>query len=311
MPIISSSLEQFNTLLIDMFKASKDGYAIFDPSRVLIFCNHRFSSSFGLSISQAEGLSFSELFSQLYASGGTLKIDSDDIAAFFRKSIEDIEGGGFRSFELHIEDGRWMKISRLINADNYVFLYGTEITKLKNTESELRQALIHVEKLAAADPLTGISNRRNFFELAEIEFERSLRYSLPLSLLALDIDHFKLINDNYGHQAGDQVLTALTVCCQQLLRSSDIFSRLGGEEFSILLPGTELEGAVTIAERILQEVAELSITYGEHVITLTTSIGIAELSDSSENLEQLMNQADEALYKAKEAGRNRIEVFLV
>ncbi|WP_019617157.1 sensor domain-containing diguanylate cyclase [Psychromonas ossibalaenae] len=306
---IRNSKEQLNALLLDVVKASEDGFGIFDQSHVLIFCNHRFSSHFGLSVAEAEGVTFTEILQKSYASGDGIYIENGDVESYFTKLRTDFDDILFKTFELLMIDGSWTRVSRLINPDGFVFLYSTDITTLKNTESQLRLALSDVEKLAATDPLTGISNRRHFFELAEIEFERSRRYGHRLSLLALDIDYFKRINDNYGHHAGDQVLLALTDCCRKLLRSSDIFSRQGGEEFSIMLPETELVDASLLAERIRQAVSELRVSYGDDVISLTTSIGLSELSDNTETLDHLMYQADKALYRAKETGRNRSEIW--
>ncbi|WP_028862878.1 sensor domain-containing diguanylate cyclase [Psychromonas aquimarina] len=306
---IRSSKEQLNALLFDVVRESQDGFSIFDQDHMLIFCNDRFAGHFGLSVEQTEGLTFTEILRKSYLSGDGLYIENGDIEGFITKVSMDFEDVSFKAFEHLTVDGSWIRVSRFINSDGFIFLYSTDITNFKNTESQLRLALSDVEKLASTDLLTGISNRRHFFELAEIEFERSRRYEHRLSLLALDIDYFKRINDNYGHRTGDQVLLALTECCRKLLRSSDIFSRQGGEEFLILLPETELVDASLLAERIRQAVSELRVSYGDDVISLTTSIGLSELSDNTETLDQLMNHADKALYRAKEAGRNRSEIW--
>ncbi len=145
-------------------------------------------------------------------------------------------------------------------------------------------------------------------ELAEVEFDRSKRYGHELSLLALDIDHFKNINDTYGHQAGDKVLESISQCCNELIRNSDIFGRLGGEEFSILLPETDLNSAKQTAQRVLDSVSNLKVNYDNQVIQFTTSIGIAQVTKQCVSLEQLMKESDDALYKAKNAGRNRFEI---
>ncbi len=165
MPKITNSPDLFKDLLIDVIKASQDGFAIFDHNYVLIFCNHRFANLFGLKVIEAEGLSFTEIIRKSHASGDGIQIENGDIEEFIRNSMSAHMKIGFRTFESEMVDDRWIKVSRLITQDRYVFVYNTDITDLKNTESELRQALEHVEKLAATDPLTGISNRRHFVEL--------------------------------------------------------------------------------------------------------------------------------------------------
>jgi len=297
-----------NELIIEALKASKDGFGVYDEEDILVFCNDRLAQNFGFKSRDIIGMSFETMLRKAFSAGVGVASD-DHIDGLVERAKASRLEKGFASFESDMQDGSWMQVSRLKTADNFIYIYVTDITKLKKTESELRDALRFVKKLAATDSLTGISNRRHFLETAETEFERSQRFTHPLSILALDIDHFKLINDNYGHQAGDQVLEAITYCCKNLLRESDVFGRLGGEEFSILLPDTNEAAAKVTAQRILKAVAALEVNYQNKVIRFTTSIGIAQLSEVSSSLEVLMNQSDEALYKAKHNGRNCMEVW--
>ncbi len=299
-----------NELIIEALKASKDGFGVYNEEDILVFCNDKLAENFGFQVHEIIGMPFETMLRKAHAAGVGVA-SNDHIDGLVERAKHSRIEKGFASFESDMQDGSWMQVSRLKTADNFIYIYVTDITKLKKTENELRDALRFVKKLAATDSLTGISNRRHFLEIAETEFERSQRFTHPLSILALDIDHFKMINDNYGHQAGDQVLEAITNCCKNLLRESDVFGRLGGEEFSIMLPDTNETAAKVTAKRILKAVAALEVNYQNKVIRFTTSIGIAQLSEVSGSLEALMNQSDEALYKAKHNGRNCMEIWSV
>ncbi len=175
-----------------------------------------------------------------------------------------------------------------------------DITRRKHDERELK-------RLANTDALTGAYNRRRFLELAEQEAARSKRYGGPLTLLMLDLDHFKAVNDNYGHEAGDLVLKGMVQVCQEVLREVDIFGRVGGEEFMALLPETGLDGAGKVAERLRAALAAAPVAVDGSKISYTASIGVAAMTLEM-NLEQLMKLADQAMYRAKETGRNRVVV---
>ena len=160
--------------------------------------------------------------------------------------------------------------------------------------------------LATTDSLTNINNRRRFFELGRIEIERARRYQHPISAIMIDIDHFKQINDTYGHALGDQVLYELAQGCRENIREFDIIGRYGGEEFSVLLPTTDLAEALATAERLRQwAVAQVFANLTEtETVSVTISLGVAELSADISDLAVLLDRADSALYTAKQAGRN-------
>ncbi|MEK7787822.1 MAG: GGDEF domain-containing protein, partial [Chloroflexota bacterium] len=166
-----------------------------------------------------------------------------------------------------------------------------------------------VQRLAVIDSLTGIYNRRQFFTLAAREFERSRRYHEPLSAIMLDIDHFKRVNDTYGHAAGDQVLRVIAVECCGRMREADLLARYGGEEFAILMPVTDRQSALAGAERLRHHIARLSIQSDSELLTITISIGVATLDETCKDVETLVNRADHALYAAKRAGRNQVKAY--
>jgi diguanylate cyclase (GGDEF)-like protein len=168
--------------------------------------------------------------------------------------------------------------------------------------------LTEVGRLAVTDDLTGIFNRRYFFEMAEKKFAHAFKAKSPLSALLVDLDHFKKFNDSYGHVVGDQVLRASAQMMSSALRESDIIGRYGGEEFSIILPDTNNSAAIYVAERLLANVADVPIETEAGKLSIQLSIGIAGLSKETPTLQSLIVRADQAMYIAKSAGRNRLAV---
>jgi diguanylate cyclase (GGDEF)-like protein/PAS domain S-box-containing protein len=165
-----------------------------------------------------------------------------------------------------------------------------------------------VHRLATTDGLTGVFNRRHFFDLAEREAQRAQRTQRVMSAIMLDIDHFKKVNDTYGHAAGDEVLRMIAQRCRENLRVVDILGRYGGEEFAIILPETDLTTAHHIAERLRQRLTEKPIITDRLTIAVTISLGVSAAESDTFDVAALLNQADAALYQAKQAGRNRVMV---
>ncbi len=161
-------------------------------------------------------------------------------------------------------------------------------------------------RLATTDPLTGIYNRRRFFEKLEKEWSRARRHSRSLTIIMFDLDLFKQVNDTHGHAVGDSVLCALVKAAEQLLRGEDVFARIGGEEFAILLPEINLEGATAVAERLREHLAEVEVMAPDGPVRCTVSIGVAQGRLAKESPDATLKRADDALYRAKDAGRNRV-----
>lgn len=180
----------------------------------------------------------------------------------------------------------------------HLWLY-RDITERKQRELELR-------RLATTDPLTGLANRRYFLERADQELHRIQRYGQEAVLVMIDLDHFKRINDHYGHVVGDEALRRFALCTRQMLRRSDLAGRLGGEEFALLLPGTGLAGALEISERLRCAVADIVVPVGTEGVSFTISLGVTAMHQDDEKIEAALARADDALYKAKQEGRNRV-----
>ena len=174
-----------------------------------------------------------------------------------------------------------------------------DITDLKNTQIKLQQ-------LATTDELTLAYNRRHFMDMAETQLTHALRQNRPLTLALIDLDHFKNVNDNFGHAAGDKVLKEFSRLFIENIRGLDIFGRLGGEEFALLMPETDLDSAYQVSERLRQTIANTLISLEGHSVSVTFSLGLAGYLHGQDTVATLFRRADRAMYAAKHSGRNRV-----
>lgn len=182
--------------------------------------------------------------------------------------------------------------------------------KIKSLQDSLKKSNLELLQLSNTDPLTHLSNRRCLMDTLEKELKRSERSHSPLSLIMVDIDHFKRVNDSYGHQQGDVVLIEVAKVLLEHLREYDMAARFGGEEFSLVLPETDLLPAVQVAERLRVAATQLSFPPPLHELKLTISLGVATFPHSKlRSVDDLVRGADEALYLAKREGRNRVAVM--
>jgi diguanylate cyclase (GGDEF)-like protein/PAS domain S-box-containing protein len=177
-----------------------------------------------------------------------------------------------------------------------------DITEQKQLERRLYQS-------ATRDGLTGVFNRGHFTELAAQELERARRFAEPLSIVLIDVDHFRKINDGHGHEAGDRVLVRVARACEEFVRKIDVVGRLGGEEFGLLLPRANKEPAFEMAQRLRLKLAEARVPADGRDIAFTVSMGMATLRSNTRDLAELLRNADAAMYRAKREGRNRVEVW--
>lgn len=164
--------------------------------------------------------------------------------------------------------------------------------------------------LSITDGLTGLYNRRYFQQSLDREFARAKRYNTSLSLFMLDIDHFKKINDNYGHQFGDKVLSEISKIIKNSLRRTDYIARYGGEEIIAILPETDMKKAAIPIERLRKTIEENIFKYGDKDVNVTVSIGVSQYIPGMQNEQELVRQADVALYNVKESGRNKVSYYL-
>lgn len=185
---------------------------------------------------------------------------------------------------------------------DYLFIAVHDVTETVNFEQKL-------VALNLIDALTGVNNRRSLETNLQEEVDRHKRYGHPLSLIMFDIDHFKQINDTYGHQCGDSILQAIATLISSSIRKEDTLARYGGEEFCCLLPETTLEAAMILAERFRKKIADHLFLCQEDSVHVTISLGVSTMSSKTTTPELLLKNADDGMYAAKNKGRNRIEVI--
>jgi len=281
-----------------IFNAAADAMCVIDREFNVLKINETFSKLFGIKKKQADNKKCFELIPGIECH--TPNCPLEKIIAGTLCPETDIEKKA--------ADGSIISCIMSASAfrDPAGELYGMvlnfkDITYRKQLEEKLKE-------LATTDGLTRIFNRRHFLELANREFDRAKRYGSALALLMIDVDLFKLVNDTYGHDIGDEALILLAETGKNILRKVDIFGRIGGEEFAALLPETDLNGACTTAERLRQAIQDSCVTAKNEPVHFSISIGVALVTESLENIGGLVKAADEALYRAKEKGRNRVEV---
>jgi diguanylate cyclase (GGDEF)-like protein len=243
---------------------------------------------------------FSEIIHQV-RHNGAYAVATDSLDSYAAERIEWVRRGDATPVDLALADGRFVRVTCMRLRDDARMLTYIDVTDVVKHAREL-------EGLATTDELTGLSNRRQFTALAGKEWQRFQRYRRPLSVLMIDVDHFKSINDRFGHDAGDRVLAQVAALCRAGRRGSDIVARIGGEEFAILLPETDRASAALVAESLRSEIAAKPISGGDAQIPVTVSIGIADARHATADFGDLLKRADAALYAAKRTGRNRVSI---
>jgi diguanylate cyclase (GGDEF)-like protein/PAS domain S-box-containing protein len=292
---LKDSEKRFRT----MFEQAPLGVALIDSFTGHIYeVNTKFASIAGRSLPEMSNIDWMSI-----THPDDVQEDLDNMARLNAMTIP-----GFSMNKRYIRpDGSYvwinMAIAPLVEKD------GTHKQHLCMIEdiSERKQLEFELTTQAHLDYLTGLSNRRHFMAQGEVELSRAKRYNNALSVLMLDIDLFKNVNDTYGHQVGDIVLQELAKVCQSTLRQVDIAGRLGGEEFAIILPEAEAKEAFEVAERLRQMISKMEVNKPDGLpIHFTVSIGVTSLQDKNVNIDMLLNQADKALYEAKQTGRNKV-----
>ncbi len=200
------------------------------------------------------------------------------------------------SYQQHLDD-----LNK--NLEKKVALRTQDLHKAKQ---QLEQQNLELQRISTTDALTGVPNRRKLLEILEYEFNQATRHHTPLSVIMVDIDFFKSVNDTYGHDVGDELLKAFSSISQQCMRKSDTFGRWGGEEFLIINANSDAKSSRQLAEKLRQNVAEYTFPQVGHK---TASFGVAELTDRDDSIDTLLKRADEALYQAKENGRNQVFIY--
>jgi diguanylate cyclase (GGDEF)-like protein len=303
----TSGLEFQTSLVRAINESSPDGILVVSGDGVVVSHNQRFLHVMRIPDDYIESLPGGTAIGKLDQSLLSLAVERVLNPESFLERVRELYADPEQDdhCEIELRDGRTLeRHSTVLRSEHGKYLgrvwFFRDITERKRTETALRE-------LAHHDPLTGVPNRRLFFVSAAREFARARRSQRPLSLISIDIDHFKNINDQYGHAAGDEVLKSLSYTWGRLLREVDLLSRLGGEEFAVLLPDTALVGAHLVAERLRQSVAQHEVTENTEEIRCTISAGVSTLQPADASIDDILRRADESLYRAKKAGRNRVE----
>lgn len=287
-----------------MARASHDALIMIDPSDKIHFWSDTAEKMFGWTAAEAINQSMHRLI--------TLPEDCEKALnglEHFSKTGAGPVIGSVMEFNALRKDGTIIPVERSVASfkiKDTFYAVGSirDISNRKKKEEQLRL-------LATTDGLTGLYNRRRFMELIQKELKKSIRHAVSLSLIMFDADKFKVVNDTYGHEAGDRVLLDISRLTRQVVRETDFPSRIGGEEFIVGLPHTDLEGAIQLAERLRSSFETSQVeTADARIIHYTVSFGVAALDPASPvDVETLMKRVDKALYQAKEKGRNRVEAY--
>ena len=276
-----------------------DGIAVLDSGFRVVYTNKEFRRMFSVAEAAAKAVpDFADIIRH-GLSCGVYDIGADDAESFCARRLAAVASSNPQPATLHLANHVTIRFSCSILPDGGRMLTYSNITDLADDVERL-------EVLAHIDSMTGLINRRRFFDIAGREWAMALRYGREIAVLMLDIDHFKNVNDTLGHAAGDEVIRHIAAICTDSKRATDVVARLGGEEFALLLPETDISGAMILAERIRIRVAANPLVLDGQAVAVTISIGVAERRTDSGGFEALLARSDRMLYAAKRAGRNRV-----
>jgi diguanylate cyclase (GGDEF)-like protein len=288
--------------LVESLQSSAPGWALFDPQDRLVAANPYAREAFGLAPDATP--TWEQLMRDCHRHRRGVVIDTDDIEAWLARVRQSHRCQPVRSFESDLTDGRWMWVTETTRPDGWVLSVLCDITPLKVNEATLRRARDAAVIAAMTDPLTNLYNRRYIFRRLGDLLDTAQQMRIPLAVAMLDLDHFKLVNDQHGHAAGDGVLQHFAQQMQRQLRPLDAVGRIGGEEFLMLLPNADAAGALPVLERLRLRIGDRQTP---PPLPYTFSAGVAA-AVPGDGPADLVKRADEALYAAKIGGRDRLAV---
>lgn len=316
MPLTHSQASAFHWM-VDMLESVEVGLVVMDLDFRVQAWNGFMANHSGISSSQIHNQVLFDVFPDIPRAWLTRKVDA----------VVQLNTRAFTSWEQRPYLFRFRNTRPISGTEEYMFqnltispltgptgevgkicLMVYDVTDIASSKRALERANEQLARLSRTDALTGLLNRGSWENLVDAEFERYRRYGQPVSLVMFDIDHFKKVNDTYGHTTGDEVIRHTAAVTRRYFRQSDSIGRYGGEEFGVILPETDAESARVICERVREHIARHPVQTDAGVISYTISMGIAEPGNSQENHTHWMQQADLALYASKNAGRNKVTV---
>lgn len=311
---LEQELLDSRNLLSQAMAEMSDGLAMFNPEGRLLFCNEQYRVAFPRSAYVRQpGAHIADIVRAVVRNGERTDVNTDVSEEWIEAAAQQLFLE--RDTEIPMFDGRWLSLRTRLADDGSALVVVSDVTAMKQSEEHLKKLAEDMRGLAETDALTGIANRRAFDNAVAREFSSATRNGSPLSLLLIDIDHFKAFNDTYGHIEGDRCLQRISTCLTAVCkRPSDLAARYGGEEFAILLPGMDADGAMQVAEALRAQLHGQAIPHRTSAKSVVTaSIGVASVSATSffPAPSELVQAADLALYEAKTGGRDRIAVFSV
>jgi diguanylate cyclase (GGDEF)-like protein len=300
--------------LIEALSSISQGVLVLDSNFEVVFGNSQFRRMVDVPEALVQPGTSATILFRFLAQRGEYGPGDPEAQAAAREEV--IRSGKIQSLDRQRPNGKFLLIrGNSFDDGGYVITYTDATDRQREQErlsllvdektQELRKANRELGRLAAMDPLLGIPNRRRFSRLAERVHAQMVRDQQPSWLMMLDVDHFKSVNDRYGHAAGDAVLQAMVATIREILRPEDHLARYGGEEFTILLPVADQHEAAAVAEKIRSSIASSVVHFGDIEIRVTVSIGIAQWHYTEASIEVPLTRADRGLYYAKHAGRNR------
>lgn len=304
--------------LLDIVQSIDVGVVVLDRDYRVEVWNSFMENHSGLDAAAASHRSIFELFSEIDESWFRQKVETAVMLGTRAFTIWEQRPNlvRFKSYQpiTGLADEMYQNVTilplRSTSGDtDHVCLIIYDVTGVAVNKRQLESANAQLQELAQRDGLTGLLNRRYWEQCLEHEFARHLRYDIATSLVIFDIDHFKAVNDTYGHQTGDEVIREVARVTRELARETDFAGRYGGEEFVVLLPDTGIEGAAQFAERLRQAVARIRVDYQGELLNFTISLGVACIDSGMTEHGALVEHADRALYQSKEQGRNRTTIY--
>ncbi len=279
--------------------------SLWDPQERLRAANESFLAAYGVRLEDEP--TWEAVMRRCHRERVGLLIETDDIEAWLADVRRRYRKAPVRAFESDLCDGRWLAVTETLHPDGWVLVVASDITSLKANERTLRRAREQAELAALTDPLTGLGNRRCVFERLAALLAEAAQMRIPLAVAAIDIDDFKAVNDGHGHAVGDEVLEGVAALLRHGLRPLDAVGRIGGEEFLMLLPNTDAEGARAVVDRLRAAVAAGTPSATAPQLHVTFSAGITAAAPG-DTVDAVYARADGALYRAKAAGRDRVVV---